>query len=325
MSQLVARWPQLASRIPHLDLVRGPSPLRPLPSVGADVWVKDDSLIGAHYGGNEIRKLEWSLAALQKRGVRTVLTGGGLGTNHGLATAIYARDLGMRTVLLLVEQPMTDEVAANLDAMRAAGARIVMAGTPRRAMAIAPLVLARYTRSQVPGVLPIGGSNPAGVLGFVQAALELKDQIDAGVMAEPSRIVIAVGSGGSAAGLLLGCRLAGLRSEIHGILVNDKTRITEKTLTSMAIRSANLLRKNGVEEPPVKLEGLVLDRRFLGQGYGHATTDGDEATELFALDGVRLDPVYTEKAGSSLLAPRPTGTGPVLFWHTHSDVPLESS
>lgn len=324
MTRIADRWPQVAKRLPHLDFVGGPSPVRQLPSVGPEVWVKDDSLIGEHYGGNKIRKLEWSLAALRHKGVRTVLTAGGLGTNHGLATALYAKQLGMKVVLLLVDQPMSDEVQRNLDAMRAAGASIVTARSARGALALAPLVLLRNTRWRAPGVLPIGGSNPAGVLGFVEAGLELAEQVEAGLLPAPKRIVVAVGSGGSAAGLLLGCRLAGLNSEITGILVNDKTRITEQSMTRMAIRSANLLRKHGAQQKAVKLPDLTLDRRFLGQGYGYSTTDGDEATELFAADGIRLDPVYTAKAGASMLA-REVGAGPTLFWHTHSDVALESA
>lgn len=320
MSRLSTRWPVLADQLPHVDLLTRPTPVRQLEGVGADVWLKDDSHSGKRYGGNKVRKLEWSLADLASKGTRTVLTVGGLGTNHGLATAIYARELGMKVVLLLVDQPLTDEVEANLAAMRATGAKVVLAHTPRRALALAPLLLARHTRGRMPGVLPVGGSNPFGVLGFVEAAFELAEQVHAGELPEPRRIVVAVGSGGSAAGLLLGCRLAGLDCEIQGILVNDKTKISEQTITRMAVRSADLLRKRGAASDPVKLPGLTLDRRFLGEGYGHRTFDGDEATELFAADGVRLDPVYTAKAAASLLAARPERTGPTLFWHTHSDV-----
>src|ERR671922_1808612 len=116
----------------RLRLGHGPTPVRELARLGnqrgrAPVWIKDDGAY-APVGGNKARKLEWLLADARRRGKRTVLTGGALGTNHGLATALFARELGIRTVLVLVPQPRDDHVESQLERMRAAGAEIHFAG-----------------------------------------------------------------------------------------------------------------------------------------------------------------------------------------------------
>lgn len=322
-SRLHAIWPRLS--LPHFALLSGPTPVRSLESVGPGVWLKDDSRCAELYGGNKVRKLEWSLAEIVAGKRTTVITAGGLGTNHGLATALFARELGIRTILLLVDQPVTQEVERNLDAMRASGATIVLAHTPRRAIALVPLISLRHMRSRAPSILGVGGSNAAGVLGFTEAAFELAAQVKSGELALPDEIVIPVGSGGSAAGLLLGLRLAGLSTRVHGVLVNDKTRITERSVKAMATRSQRLLQRHGVPTQDISLDGFVLDPSQLGEGYGIATPAGAQATERFAELGVALDPVYSAKAAAALLAKPGLHSGNVLFWHTFSAQPLDGN
>src|SRR5688572_21374380 len=115
--------PELSVDLPRLSLGAGPTPLRPLSGLPgtAPAWVKEDGTYGPH-GGNKARKLEWLLGDAHRRGKRTVITGGAIGTNDGLATALYAREVGLRTVLVLVPQPETDHVRAQLTRMRDAGA-----------------------------------------------------------------------------------------------------------------------------------------------------------------------------------------------------------
>src|SRR3954470_15601100 len=110
--------PSFSVDLARVRLGSGPTPVRRLPGLAgaAPVWVKEDGLYGPH-GGNKARKLEWLLADARRRGRSTVLTGGAIGTNHGLATALYARELGIRTVLVLVPQPDSDHVRAQLKRM----------------------------------------------------------------------------------------------------------------------------------------------------------------------------------------------------------------
>ena len=116
------------------------------------MWIKDDGAY-TRAGGNKARKLEWLLADARRRGKRTILTGGALGTNHGLATALFARRLGMRTVLVLVPQPETEHVRRQLERMRASGAELHLAPGVARAYALAASLMLR--RASAPGEAPL--------------------------------------------------------------------------------------------------------------------------------------------------------------------------
>jgi D-cysteine desulfhydrase len=257
-----------------------------------------------------------------------VITGGAIGTNHGLATALYAREVGLRTVLVLVPQPETDHVRAQLTRMRDAGAELHFAAGPARAFVLAAALIAR--RMQAPPRLPYlilpGGSVPLGCIGYVEAGLELARQVADGEMAEPSAVVVALGSGGTAAGLLLGMKAAGLRSRLICVLVNDLTPISARSVARLARRTQRLMARHGSALPHLEISGADFDVRdeWLGHGYGHSTPQAARATDVFAEAGVRLDPVYTAKAAAGLLALNQRGelgAGPILFWNTYSPPP----
>jgi D-cysteine desulfhydrase len=319
-----------ASPLSGLDLERvrlgtGPTPVRELAGLGgpAPVWLKDDGAFSP-YSGNKARKLEWLLGEARRRGKHTVITGGALGTNHGLATALFARDLGMRTVLVLVPQPVDGHVRRQLERMRAAGAEIHRAGGTARAFALAgTLMLRRAARPlNLPYLIPVGGSVPLGCVGYVEAGLELGRQVRAGELPEPSHIVLALGSGGTMAGLQIGIRLAGLRSRLVGVLVNDFITVNNRTVGRLARRTERFLRRHGAELPELDLSPADLDVRteWLGEGYGHPTPEGERAIELLNGQGVQLEPVYTAKAVAALLEMNSRGefgAGPVLYWHTY--------
>lgn len=260
--------------------------MREVPALGC--WIKDDGPIG----GNKVRKLEHTLADAVRRGRRTVLTFGGIGSNHAVATAEACRPLGLRCVLALVDQPVDPHVSANLARMRAAGAVVVRTRTKALTMAAAPWLLARYR----PYVLPLGGSSELGVRGFVDAAAELAGQVARGELPAPSTVVVAVGSGGTAAGLARGLPAAGLRPRVVGVLVNDRTRV-------------DVARMAGEGALPVEVV-----RSFLGPGYGHPTPAGVAAASVARGAGVPVEPVYTAKALAAIraldLEP------PVLYWQT---------
>ncbi|HEX8742941.1 MAG TPA: pyridoxal-phosphate dependent enzyme [Thermoleophilaceae bacterium] len=297
-----------------------PTPVRAAPGLGKDVWVKDDSLSAEPWGGNKPRKLEWILASAKARRFGTVVTFGGLGTNHGLATAIYARREGLACVLALADQPRDEHVERQLERLRAAASRVYLTGSARRTALSVPYLALRHAQAlppRPPYLLPPGGSSPLGAVGFVEAALELAAQVEAGELPEPRAVVVALGSGGSAAGLAAGLALAGLRSEVRAVLVTDQLKLTEASLGRLARRTLALLARRGadvrVEPRPVRVvEG------FMGAGYGHATAAAGEAQRLAAAaEGLALDPVYTGKALAALLAGA-AGEGPVVFWNTNN-------
>jgi 1-aminocyclopropane-1-carboxylate deaminase/D-cysteine desulfhydrase-like pyridoxal-dependent ACC family enzyme len=314
----------------RLPLGEGPTPVRELVHLGeqrgqAPIWIKDDGAYSA-FGGNKARKLAWLLADARRRRKRTILTGGALGTNHGLATALFARRLGMRTVLVLVPQPDSEHVRRQLERIRATGAELHFPRGVWRAYTLAAwLMLGRASPpANLPYFLRPGGSVPLGCVGYVEAAIELSEQIEAGELPEPSHLVVALGSGGTAAGLLAGLRLAGLRSRLVCVLVNDLVRVDERTVAKLARRTLRLLRKrgSGVGEVEIAAADVEIERGWLGPGYGHSTPAADRATELFGeREDIVLEPVYTSKAVAAMLELNRRGAfgpGPLLYWHTYS-------
>jgi D-cysteine desulfhydrase len=314
------RFPELAASLPHLELSQRPTTVRELSGLGA--WMKEDGRFGAGgWGGNKVRKLEWLLPEARRRGRRSILTFGGLGTNWGLATALYGREHGFATALALVDQPVDDHVRAQLARLEASGARIYRTHTKARTVAALPWLLARNARGgRPPYLLPAGGSSPVGALGYVEAALEIAAQVGDGALPEPAHVVVPVGTGGTAAGLALGFQLVGLRSRVVGVVVNDQLRLDAAVITRLARRTAKLLEKRGAQLGPLRLEPGMLDlpRDQIGAGYGHRTEAAGAAAARAAEEGLSLDPVYSAKAMAGLLELREQGRleGPVLFVHT---------
>ena len=328
-SLLHERFPALRETIPHLRLGDPPSPVRRLRALatgrGPEVWLKDDGAYGAPHGGNKVRKLEWILPDVEARDRRTVVTVGGLATNHGLATAVWGRARGLRTALALVDQPVDDHVREQVERIRRSGAHVYRTRGKYRTYLAAPWILMRHAdlrERRLPYFLPVGGSSPLGCLGFVEAGLELADQVGRGELPEPTHVVVALGSGGTAAGLAAGLRIAGLRTRVVGVVVNDRTPVDRRTVARLANRTLALLRKRGADPgvTPIDPADLGSERAWLGRGYGHRTPEAEHARDLARRrEGLLLDPVYTAKAMAALMALRERGAfgGPVLFWNTY--------
>ena len=265
----------------ELDLPRvtlhdgGPTPVR---EHAPGLWLKDDGAFGSGgWGGNKVRKLEWLLGRAAAEGRRRILTFGGRGTNWGLATALYGREHGIDTVLALVDQPDTPHVREQFARIRRSGATVVLTRDKRRTAARLPWLWLRHGR---PWILPAGGSTPLGAVGYVAAAQEIAGQVRAGALPEPDRVVVAVGTGGTLAGLTVGLQAAGLRTRPYGVVVNDQLRLDHRRIERLAKRCAELV---GADVDP---GAFALTRDFLGAGYGHPLPGADPA----------FDPVYTGKA-----------------------------
>lgn len=300
---------ELAPSLPHVELCSLPTPVRPLERLAPGLWMKDDSRTAPLWGGNKPRKLEWLIADAKARGRRTLLTFGGLATNHGLATALYAREHGMECVLALVDQPVDEHVERQLERIHASGAHVYVTRTKARTVAALPWLMLRHGRAYP---VPPGGSSPVGSLGFVEAALELAAQVRAGELPEPDTVWCALGSGGTAAGLALGLRMAGLRTAVRAVHVNDGLKLTEETI-------ARLARRTPVDGD--ELNDVRVVHGYLGAGYGHATGAARAAIERARDDeGLALDPVYTGKTMAAVLDHARDGGGPALYWHTYSAI-----
>jgi D-cysteine desulfhydrase len=297
---------------------------------GRAVWMKNEGLYGTVYGGNKPRMLEFVLADVLAKKARTILTFGGLGTNHGLATALYGREQGLRTVLLLLDQPVDDIVRRQLCWFQQLGAILHYTGNAPRTVVTALLSLFRYAswrRGKLPYLLLPGGSTAMGTVGYVNGALELAEQVAAGELPEPENVVVALGSGGTAAGLALGLRLAGLKTRVVAIRISDKLPLTPETVAGLANRAARLMRKKGANLSSTKIEpaSVTVLSDWLGQGYGYPTPEGKRAQELLQeKEDFGLDLTYTAKTMAALVALSEDGRlggGPTLYWHTYSAFP----
>jgi D-cysteine desulfhydrase len=325
MTLLHARFPGLD--LGHVPLGTGPTAVRRLDETlvtGAAVWVKDESTFGdGGWGGNKVRKLEWIIPEAQRRGVRTLFTVGGIGTHWGLAAALYGREHGLRTLLGLVDQPVDDHVRQQLTRLRASGAELHRYRTPRGLRWAAPYLVARAALRdrRLPWYLPAGGSNEFGALAYVDTALEIAHQVEAGELPEPATLVTAVGSGGTAAGLALGLRLAGLRTRVFGVVVNDSFPLDATVITRLANRTADLLRSRGatLETTPLHAGDVTMRADWLGTTYGDPTPASVAAVTDAASHGFDLEPVYTGKALAAMrdVAGSPAMGGPILWLNTH--------
>jgi D-cysteine desulfhydrase len=306
----------------HVALGTAPTPVRRLEGLvdGVELWLKDESRFGdGAWAGNKVRKLEWILPEARRRGATTLFTVGGIGTHWGLACALYGAEHGLRTVLGLVDQPVDDHVRQQLARLEASGAELHRYRSPRQLRIAAPWLIARNLRGgRLPWYLPAGGSNAVGSLGYVETALEIADQVRAGALPEPATVVTAIGSGGTAAGLALGLRMAGLRTRVFGVVVNDAFPLDAPVIARLAGRTAKLLTDRGAGAVPnVAAADLTTADDWLGRTYGDPTPASTAMVAKAAALGMELEPVYTGKSLAAITDLAGALDGPVLWLNTH--------
>lgn len=334
---LFQRFPVLREALPRAELTKLPTPAHRLKNleraVGAgELWIKRDDQGGRWYGGNKPRKLEFLLGEALAKGTCTVITFGTLGTHHGLATTICAGKLGLDTVLILVDEPVREEIRTNLLLCHAHGAKLCYAGTRRRATVLGAWHWLRHCnplRRQFPYLIMPGGSTPRGVIGYVNAALELEDQVQAGELPEPDVIFVPVGSNGTMAGLEAGLRLTDLRTKVIGVCVSDRVQIDAQTVANLANDALSLLGRHAPEIAQascVSAENVTIWHEYLGRGYAHPTPEAKRAIELTAAsEGIVLEFVYTGKTLAALMdaVGRPEFRDRrILFWNTYNSMPI---
>ena len=312
-------YPQLADRIPWLSLGTFPTPVQPLDVGRPDVFIKRDDLSAHPYAGNKVRKLEFLLAAARNRGAKRLITVGAAGSHHALATAIYGKQLGFKVTLVLFPQPLTEHVRAILlnDVAHDAELRFT------RRMELVPTALfatsLRYRRDNA-YIIPAGGSDATGTLGYVNAALELMHQIKSGDALQPATIVVAAGTLGTVAGLALGFALRNVPVKIIAVRITSRIVTNERALMRLIRGADDILRRAGVpgDRADHAFKLVELRHEFIGRGYGIGTPEADAAEQTLGRVGIHLDTTYTAKAAAALLAEAGEATGPVLFWHTLS-------
>lgn len=312
---LVRRFPAL-ERLPRATLGAFPSPVQRVAgeelALAGELWIKRDDLCAPVIGGNKMRALEFLLGGV--RPGDELLTAGGDGSTHVLSTALAARALGARA--RAIRWPHEMNPAARAVAARAAEvcAEVRTTSGPVSGL-VAAFVLRRRHRARW---VPPGGTSPLGMLGHVNAALELAEQVEQGELPAPARVVVPLGSGGTAAGLALGFAIAELPTVVTAArvvprLVANRRRVLRLTRACAAL----IARSGGGAVPRVRPEAVEVVHDVYGGAYGRALPAAREAADLVerAAD-LRVDDTYSAKALLAALRLARARSDPVLFWLT---------
>ena len=305
-----------------------PTPVRACPELSharAELWLKNDGLSHATYGGNKVRKAERLVAEAVRRGAKRVLSFGAAGSHHLLTLALFARAAGLQSAAIVFPQPYTEHVRDTLRAALGLGLDLHPAQHP----ALIPSLLARVLRRGDYLIGP-GGSNAIGTRAYADAIDELAQQIEAGELKAPDLIVVPVGSGGTCGGLAAGIVRRGLPWRVLGVQVigGFGPRVAARYLARETLR-----RIGGAGRVAELDTRLGFDPTQVGPGYGAASAAGVRATAVGSELGLVLDQTYTAKAFACVLetlaaaasaASSPIGRPQrILYWHTLSAVPLD--
>ena len=312
---------QNLTRFPRLELIGAPTPLEYLPRLsdhlGREIFIKRDDTTPLAMGGNKLRKLEFLAADALREGADTLITAGAIQSNHVRQTAAVAAKLGLHCVALL-ENP----IGTRAENYLSNGNRLLLDlfntqvemcdALTDPAAQLDELATRIEAQGYRPYVIPVGGSNALGALGYVESALEISQQCEDAV--EISSVVVASGSAGTHAGLAVGLEQLMPQAELIGVTVSRSVADQLPKVEALQQAVANSL------ELQAKAEIILWDD-YVAPGYGTPNEEGMAAVKLLAqLEGILLDPVYTGKAMAGLIdgitQKRFKDEGPILFVHT---------
>jgi D-cysteine desulfhydrase len=332
---LFVRYPALRHSISHISLGDFPTHIEKLEPLAKkygvpNLYIKRDDASGPKidgyrlFGGNKVRKLEFLLADALAHQAKTVVTFGYAGSNHALATTVYAKQIGLSSIALLLPQPNSSIVQRNLLLQNYYGAQLHEYETPelRDLGTIGAFLRTKQLTGSYPYLIPTGGSSYLGSLGFVNAAFELKEQIERGELPEPDYIYLAFSSMGTTAGLMVGLRAAGLKTRVIAVRVIDKEHYNEQTCLSLMRDTVAFLRTHDDNFPALSFSEaeLSINHDYFGSGYGIVTPACAQALSVMKDEcGIVLDGTYSGKACAALLTDlqkQELKNKTVLFWNT---------
>jgi D-cysteine desulfhydrase len=329
MIPLFYLFPSFREKLPHVALGDFPTPVHLLSRIGEifntdTLFIKRDDLSGRLFGGNKIRKLEFFLGQARQANACRVLTFGYAGSNHTLATALYAQTLGLRCTCMLLPQLNAEYVRQNLLKSYHCGAELHMCRTVISGLAATAYQLLRHRlrSGRFPKIIPAGGSSPLGALGYVNAAFELLSQINSGLLPEPDFIFVPLGTAGTAVGLMLGVQAANLKSQVISVSVVKKHYATATRIKRLFAATNSILHAMDQTFPLFSLstEAIHIRHGYFGGEYARFTEAGLRAASLlYKHEGIKLDGTYTSKAFAALLddVKNPEMKNKVvLFWNT---------
>ena len=341
---LFEKYPNLKNKVPWISLLsQVPTKIERLTELekytemgDGGVYLKRDDKDHHIYGGNKLRKFEFIFGKVLKKRKKAVVTNGGIGTNHGLACAIVCQELGLKCDLFLFQQPLTWHVQRSLLLFDYFGAKLHLGkgdiGT------FVKFIFFKLFHPQYflmfPGGSPLLGiGSSLGTIGFVNAAFELKKQIEEAKIPEPDALFVPGGSVGTAAGLIAGCKLLGLKTRVHVVAVYTDLTSNPSAVAKNANKALKYLKKQDKSLPSIQVveDDFEFITGYLGTGYGMKTTRGQEAVDkIYELEGkskdFKLETTYTGKAMAALFdcLKKPEYKGKnVLFWNTYNSNDLD--
>jgi L-cysteate sulfo-lyase len=294
------------SRFPRIRLAHLPTPLEALPRLsehlnGPNLYIKRDDCTGLASGGNKTRKLEFLMAEALSEKADTIITQGAVQSNHARQTAAAAAKLGLGCELLFENRVQNPDDAylnsGNVLLDRLLGAN--MHHFPKETdmnQAMSDLAAELRSKGKRPYIIPGGGSNPVGALGYVNCVLELLAQAnEQGLVID--HLVHATGSAGTQAGLIVGLKAMHAAIPLLGIGVNAPKDLQEERVYSLAVETADFIGAGGC----VHRDDVVANCDYVGAGYGICTDSMREAVSLLSrLEGILADPVYSGKGLAGL-------------------------
>lgn len=340
---LMHAYPALSS-LAHVPLADLPTAIEKLSAFSAKyddvaIYIKRDDQTGMLcngrrlFGGNKVRKLEFLLGDACDMGCKTVLTFGCVGSNHATATAFYASLLGLRCVVMLAPEPNSHCVRRNIAIMQQTGADLHFCTTTEMRSLGTAYTCARYALDygSYPYCIPTGGSCPRGALGYVNAAFELKEQIEQGVMPMPDVIYVAAGSAGTTVGLLLGLCLAEMPIKIVAVATEPEGApgALQHKIEQLFYQTNEFMRSYDASCPEClfPIDQVRVETGFCGPRYAEFTQEGVAAQwRMQQLENIELDGVYTGKACAALCHDLQQGSlknQTVLFWNTFYACPFQ--
>ncbi|MEO1246616.1 MAG: pyridoxal-phosphate dependent enzyme [Pseudomonadota bacterium] len=325
---LADRYAAIGRALPVAELTLTPTPLSRhallLDEKRVDLFVKHDERSGELYGGNKVRKLDYLLARARLRGACRIATFGAVGSHHALATALYAKRLGMAATCFLGHQPSTAHVYETLAAHYVNGSELVRFGGSRSTRL---KLLRRHLRRDRTWVVPAGGSSWLGAVGCIEAALEFAAQLERSRDLLPTRLYVANGTMGTAAGLALGLALAGLPIEINAVRVTSADYASRDGTYRLMRKTAAMLHRidAGFPRDLADRSNIRFRDGFVGDGYTRPSGGSGHAIQVARrqLD-IELETTYTAKAFAALLADAGSAAAAerLAFWNTYNAQPL---
>jgi D-cysteine desulfhydrase family pyridoxal phosphate-dependent enzyme len=284
--------------ISRLRFAHLPTPIEALPRLsdalgGPRLAIKRDDQTGLAFGGNKTRKLEFLVAEARDQGAKTLISGGALQSNHCRQTAAAAARFGFKCILVLTGD-MAEQPSGNLFLDELFGAEIVHVAERKVRDRILQETFDRAAKEGMkPYLVPYGGSNPTGALGYAFAIKELVEQ-----KVQADWIVFATSSGGTHAGLVLGQRMFGYKGSVLGISVDESEEWLKEHVSDLALLASEKMGKR-IEFTP---HDVLANANYCSAGYGVLTELEREAIRLFATcEGLLLDPVYTGRAAAGMI------------------------